>query len=62
MIVDLYTDLLNACVPILFFMQDKSREEKQEIFQKTIQPKQIPFFEFMENQIKSLGGYFIAGG
>ena len=48
-IVDLYTDLLNACVPILFFMQDKSREEKQDSFQKTIQPKQIPFFEFMEN-------------
>ena len=27
-IVDLYSDLFNACAPIIFLMQDKSREEK----------------------------------
>ena len=27
-IVDCYSDLFNACAPILFLMPDKSREEK----------------------------------
>ena len=61
-IVDLWTEMFDACVPILFMMPDKTEEEKQEVFRKTMQTKHIPAFAFMESQIRSLGGNFIAGG
>ena len=54
--------MFDACVPIMFMMQDKSEEEKQESFRQTMQKVHIPAFAFMESQIRSLGGSFIAGG
>ena len=35
-ILDVYADMFDACVPILFFMNDKSEEEKQEAFRQTM--------------------------
>ena len=35
-ILDVYADMFDACVPILFFMTDKSEEEKQEAFRVTM--------------------------
>ena len=61
-IVDLWSEMFDACVPIMFMMQDKSEEEKQESFRQTMQKVHIPAFAFMESQIRSLGGSFIAGG
>ena len=61
-IIDTYTDMFNATAPILFLMNDKSEEEKQEVFRVTMQNKLIPALRFMENQIKTLGGNFIGGG
>merc|ERR1712228_1159440 len=60
-IVDTYTDMFNSAAPILFLMQDKSEEEKQEAFRVSMTRTQIPGLTLMENQLKALGGDFIAG-
>ena len=53
--------MFDATAPILFLMNDKSEEEKQEAFKAVMQSRNIPALAFFEKQLKKVKGDFIAG-
>ena len=55
--MDAYTDMFDATAPILFLMNDKSEEEKQEAFKAVMQSRNIPALAFFEKQLKKVSSF-----